>query len=73
MTETCRMCAVTQIINGSQRKVPRMYRTGDGAVQCSDPYDCLARRRELIAAMQRGLDQVWRFLDEIAVRAGWPR
>lgn len=70
--ETCRMCAVTQHVTPGHRKTPRMYRAGDGSIQCSDPIACLARRHDLIEKMQAGLNLVWRFLDDLAVREGWP-
>ena len=70
--ETCRMCSITQTVTPGNRKVPKMYHAGDGSVQCSDAIACLARRHELIEKMQTGLNMVWRFLDDLAVRAGWP-
>ena len=66
------MCAVTQTVTPGGRRAPRMYRAGDGTVQCSDPIECLARRHDLIEKMQTALDRVWQFLDRVAVSAGWP-
>lgn len=65
------MCAATQIVMPGNRKVPRMYRAGDGTTQCVDPIECLARRRDLIVKMQAALDTVWEALDRLALRAEW--
>ena len=70
--ETCRMCAATQTLTPARRKVPKMYRAGDGSVQCSDAIACLSRRHDLIEKMQAGLNMVWRALDLLAIREGWP-
>lgn len=69
--DTCRMCATTQTVKPGNRKVPKMYRAGDGTTQCVDPIECLARRHELIEKMQAALDTVWAALDRLAISAGW--
>lgn len=71
--DTCRMCAITQTVTPGKRKIPAMYRAGDGTIQCVDFVACLARRHELIEKMQAGLDVAWRMLDRLAIQAGWPQ
>lgn len=64
------MCATTQHVTPGHRIVPAMYHGQDG-FYCVDAIDCLARRREVISAMERALGRVWAALDDLAVRRGW--
>jgi len=54
----CTWCCLPQPESGLRRLI-------DGAWECADPVACLARRRNLVAALQRGLDNAWAALERM--------